>query len=239
MSKKLTTDEFIKRAIEVHQTAYSYKKVEYKSMLEKVCITCNKHGDFWQNPADHIWKHGCPKCKADKQSFSWEEMYALFPNKNKIYYKYDDTTYKRNGSKMKIYCPLHGEFWQKPELHKNGAGCKLCTASGGPGKYCDSVFEKNPALKEKPGFLYFIELFDTDGTKFYKIGITVSMRTRFYNFIKNNNGKICWVKEDNLYNCFLYEQKLLNENREFLYCPSNLTIGGKTECISKELTNDF
>jgi len=65
------------------------------------------------------------------------------------------------------------------------------------------------------------------------------MKTRFYNYIKNNNGRICWVKENKLYDCFLLEQKLLNDNREFLYCPSNLTIGGKTECISKELTNDF
>jgi len=50
---------------------------------------------------------------------------------------------------------------------------------------------------------------------------------------------ICWTKEDNLYNCFLLEQKLLEENKEFLYQPTNLTIGGKTECISKEIINDF
>ena len=140
---------------------------------------------------------------------------------------------------MKIVCPAHGEFWQKPELHKNGSGCKICTASGGPGKYCESTFNKNPELKDKLGFLYFIELYDANNTKFYKIGITTSMRTRFYNFIKNNKGRICWTKEDNLYNCFQLEQKLLKENKEFLYRPTNLTIGGRTECISKEITNDF
>lgn len=239
MSKKLTKEEFVHRAISVHKYKYSYQNVEYVKMLEKVCITCSIHGDFWQTPADHLWNHGCPKCKADKRSFSWTEMFDQFPEKNKNYYTYDESTYKRNSVKMKIICPKHGEFWQKPELHKNGAGCKICTASGGPGKYCETIFNRNPALKEKSGFLYFVELFDTDGTKFYKIGITTSMRTRFYNFIKNNNGRICWVKEDNLYSCFLLEQKLLHENKDFLYHPTNLTIGGKTECMSKEITNDF
>jgi hypothetical protein len=30
-----------------------------------------------------------------------------------------------------------------------------------------------------------------------------------------------------------------NVDKEFLYQPTNLTIGGKTECISKEIINDF
>ena len=239
MSKKLTTDEFIKRALDIHQNTYLYEKVEYVKMSQKVCITCKQHGEFWQTPADHLWNHGCPECKADKSSFTWEDIYNQFPEKNRNYYKYDNTTYKRNGVKMKMFCPEHGEFWQKPELHKNGSGCKICTASGGPGKYCETTFSRNPELKEKLGFLYFIELYDTDNTKFYKIGITTSIRTRFYNFIKNNKGRICWTKEDNLYNCFLLEQKLLEENKECLYQPTNLTIGGKTECISKEIINDF
>lgn len=140
---------------------------------------------------------------------------------------------------MKIICPKHREFWQKPELHKNVAGCKICTASGGPGKYCETIFNRKPELKQKPGFLYFIELLDADDTKFYKIGITTSMKTRFSNFIKNNRGKIIWAKEDTLYNCFLLEQKILKENSVFAYRPINLQIGGKTECLSKEIVNDF
>lgn len=239
MCKRLTTDEFIDRAKIVHQNTYVYDNVNYQSMRERVCITCKTHGDFWQTPVDHLWNHGCPECKADKSSFTWEEIYNQFPEKNKIYYSYDETTYKRNSVKMKIRCPSHGDFWQKPELHKNGAGCKKCTASGGPGKYCEAVFNRSPKLKDKPGVLYFIELFDTDGTKFYKIGITTSMKTRFYNFIKNNKGRICWTKEDNLYNCFLLEQRLINENKEFSYVPSNLTIGGKHECILREISDDF
>ena len=228
MSKKLTKEEFVQRAIDVHKDRYSYQNVEYVKMLQKVCITCKVHGDFWQTPADHLWNHGCPKCKADKRSFSWVEMFNQFPDKNKNYYTYEETTYKRNSVKMKMVCPKHGEFWQKPELHKNGAGCKICTASGGPGKYCETIFNRKPELKQKPGFLYYIELLDADNTKFYKIGITTSMKNRFYNFIENNHGKVLWIRKDTLYNCFLLEQKILQENTNFLYRPINLNIGGKT-----------
>jgi len=239
MSKKITNEEFVQRAINIHQDKYSYQNVQYVKMLQKVSITCKKHGDFWQTPADHLWHHGCPKCKADKKSFSWEEMFDQFPEYNKKYYSYDASTYKRNSIKMRMVCPEHGEFWQKPELHKAGAGCKKCTASGGPGKYCETIFSRRPDLKVKPGFLYCIQLLDLDGTVFYKIGITVSMKTRFCNFIKNNQGKICWVRSDTLYNCFLLEQAILADNKEFSYRPSNLSIGGKTECITKEIKNDF
>jgi len=239
MSKKLTKEKFVQRAIDVHKDRYSYQNVEYVKMLQKVCITCKVHGDFWQTPADHLWNHGCPKCKADKRSFSWVEMFNQFPDKNKNYYTYEETTYKRNSVKMKMVCPKHGEFWQKPELHKNGAGCKICTASGGPGKYCETIFNRKPELKQKPGFLYYIELLDADNTKFYKIGITTSMKNRFYNFIENNHGKVLWIRKDTLYNCFLLEQKILQENTNFLYRPINLNIGGKTECLTKEITDDF
>jgi len=239
MSKKLTKEEFVQRAIDVHKDRYSYQNVEYVKMLQKVCITCKVHGDFWQTPADHLWNHGCPKCKADKRSFSWVEMFNQFPDKNKNYYTYDETTYKRNSVKMKMVCPKHGEFWQKPELHKNGAGCKICTASGGPGKYCETIFNRKPELKQKPGFLYYIELLDANNTKFYKIGITTSMKNRFYNFIENNHGKVLWIRKDTLYNCFLLEQKILQENTNFLYRPMNLNIGGKTECLTKEIIDDF
>ena len=41
--KKLTTEEFIKRAKEVHGDKYDYSKVEYINSKTKVCIICPKH----------------------------------------------------------------------------------------------------------------------------------------------------------------------------------------------------
>lgn len=239
MSRKLTKEEVLPRFKKIHGDFYSYDNVVYEKMLSKVCITCPTHGDFWQTPADHLYNHGCPSCKADKCGCKWDEVLALFTKHHGNYYQYDTSTYTRNSVKMKIICPVHGEFWQKPELHKNGSGCKKCTANGGPGKYCKTIFDRNPKLKNTPGTLYFIELTDIDGTKFYKVGITMSLHNRFYDFIKNNCGKICWTKEDTMYNCFLLEQHIIKNNKEFKYKPHLSMNGGKTECLSKEIKNDF
>ena len=48
---KSTTEEFVKKAIQVHRDKYDYSKVEYKGALIKVCIICPEHGEFWQTPS--------------------------------------------------------------------------------------------------------------------------------------------------------------------------------------------
>jgi hypothetical protein len=45
--RKLTTEEFIKKAQEVHGDWYDYSKVEYVNNHTKVCIICKEHGEFF------------------------------------------------------------------------------------------------------------------------------------------------------------------------------------------------
>jgi len=49
MSKRLTTEEFIERAIKIHGNKYDYSLVEYKNTDSKVKIICKNHGIFKQN----------------------------------------------------------------------------------------------------------------------------------------------------------------------------------------------
>ena len=63
--KKITTEEFIRRAKEIHGDKYDYSKVEYVNSFVKVCIICPKHGEFWQTPHGHLKGNGCPKCGND------------------------------------------------------------------------------------------------------------------------------------------------------------------------------
>lgn len=60
--KKLTTEEFIRKAREVHGDKYDYSKVEYVNSQTKVCIICPIHGEFWQRPNAHLRGQGCKKC---------------------------------------------------------------------------------------------------------------------------------------------------------------------------------
>ena len=130
MAKKMTQQEFIERAKEVHGNKYDYSKVEYKNSTIKVCIICPKHGEFWQVPYSHLNGNGCRKCKYDeykeKRSKTLEEF---INNARQIHgdkYDYSKVEYKNNRTKICIICPEHGEFWQTPHNHLKGQGCMKC-----------------------------------------------------------------------------------------------------------------
>ena len=60
---KLTTEQFISKAKEVHGGKFDYSKTKYINNATKVCITCPIHGEFWQVASTHInLKCGCPLC---------------------------------------------------------------------------------------------------------------------------------------------------------------------------------
>ena len=41
-------------------------------------------------------------------------------------YDYSKTIYELSNKKVCIICPIHGEFWVKPNNHLNGCGCPKC-----------------------------------------------------------------------------------------------------------------
>ena len=59
---KLTTEEFIDKAIKKHGDNYIYDKTIYEGTYKYLTITCPKHGDFKQRANDHLNGHGCPIC---------------------------------------------------------------------------------------------------------------------------------------------------------------------------------
>lgn len=61
-SRKLSTEEFIERAIKIHGDTYDYSKSKYESYNEKITITCKLHEDFSQRAGKHLIGQGCPKC---------------------------------------------------------------------------------------------------------------------------------------------------------------------------------
>lgn len=61
--RKLSREDFEKKAKSVHGNLYLYSKAIYKTTHEKVNIVCKKHGDFFQTPANHLKGKGCPICK--------------------------------------------------------------------------------------------------------------------------------------------------------------------------------
>lgn len=66
--RKLTKEQFIQKAREIHGDKYDYSKVQYINNRNKVCIVCPKHGEFWMLPTSHTdQKQGCRKCYEDNK----------------------------------------------------------------------------------------------------------------------------------------------------------------------------
>ena len=132
MSRNSTTEEFIRKAHKVHGTKYGYRKVVYLSAWVKVRITCPKHGDFLQAPANHLCGYGCWECGIERRmktrthsSLSKFIKKATQRHHGKYSYK-KIQSYKNGKTKVEIVCPIHGSFWQSPDAHQRGQGCPLC-----------------------------------------------------------------------------------------------------------------
>ena len=125
-NKTLTTEEFIKKARKVHGDKYDYSKVIYKKAIEKVCIICPIHGEFYQRPNNHQNGDCCPFCYNDNKKLGIDEFIKKSNIIHKNRYDYSKVVYKDNRTKVKIICPEHGEFWQTPSSHLQGHGCPKC-----------------------------------------------------------------------------------------------------------------
>ena len=150
-NQRLTTQEFIDRAIKIHGNKYDYSKVKYINNRTKVCVICLKegHGEFWIKPNDLLMGHGCPQCKKETISKLKHSTTEEFINKaKKIHsnkYNYSKVVYKGVLDEVCIICPIHGEFWQKPHAHLNGCGCQKC----GKEKYTKSLSSSKEEFVEK------------------------------------------------------------------------------------------
>lgn len=123
----LTKEEFIEKAKAVHGDKYDYSKVEYKNNQSKVCIICPEHGEFWQIPNNHIRGEMCPKCASHRSyAYTLDEFIEKAREVHGDKYDYSKAEYVNGDTPIKIICPIHGEFAQKPSLHLQGCGCKKC-----------------------------------------------------------------------------------------------------------------
>ena len=129
---RLKQDEFIRLAKIKHGDKYLYDKTEYKTGRDKVIVGCKIHGYFTQNASAHLSGSGCNKCAIIERSkaratpfFRWK---AISSSVHSNFYNYDkaNENYETINSKVKITCPLHGDFIQLAKKHSYGYGCPEC-----------------------------------------------------------------------------------------------------------------
>lgn len=147
---KNTTDDFIRKSKNIHQNRYDYSLTNYLDCKTHVIIICKEHGEFKQRPNDHLNGHGCKKCQETRKDTNKTFIKkAIIIHGNK--YDYSQVNYIKSREKVKIICPIHGIFEQKPAEHLTGYGCQKCgiektTLNTIKPKNGESLFDKFPNL---------------------------------------------------------------------------------------------
>ncbi|MDR0676612.1 MAG: DUF723 domain-containing protein [Elusimicrobiota bacterium] len=130
----MTQEQVIDKFIKIHGNKYDYSKVVYEGHFKEVIITCPVHGDFYQKPKNHLRGYGCKRCgcihllevRGNKPKTEQSKFIEMVRQVHEDKYDYSLVEYTGCKNLIKIICPKHGIFEQKPYLHLNGKGCYLC-----------------------------------------------------------------------------------------------------------------
>lgn len=137
----------IAAAIAKHDGFYTYERTVYVNNATKFTVTCPLHGDFKVAPNNHIsGGRGCPVCGAVKRGHRVNVVEAArktADTKLETYadaferdarsthgtkYDYSEVIYRGRNTKVRICCPAHGVFLQKPYQHiARAQGCPECS----------------------------------------------------------------------------------------------------------------
>lgn len=128
-----------------HNNKYEYFKETYIDGKTKMKVYCREHNNyFYQSPAKHKQSTGCKYCireiKRKLLTKDFNYFHKQFILIHDYFYTYDETTYVNAKTKMKIICPIHGDFWQSPSTHRSGCGCPSCKQSKGE-RYIRNILE--------------------------------------------------------------------------------------------------
>lgn len=185
--RRVSLEDQIKKAREVHGDAYSYHLVkDYKRSHDPVNMYCDKpgHGVFPQSFHAHNSGQGCPECGYEKNA----EM-----NRNKVrtkerkpprppikntedfikvaievhgdLYGYEFAYYTDRTGKLAVYCNFHNIFFLIRAVdHLQGAGCTECGYISAANKQRYTKEEFIEKARQVHGDKYNYDNFDYQGT---------------------------------------------------------------------------
>ena len=121
-NRKMTTEDYVMRCIEVHGDKYDYSLVGYNDINEKVTIICPKHGEFTQIANSHLRGQGCPKCSYEKRK---KPIFGVGIN------DYEGSVVNENGEIEQFYSVWHSMIRRcysknHQKIGKSYIGCSVC-----------------------------------------------------------------------------------------------------------------
>lgn len=134
-TQKYTQEEILSEFIKTHGDRYDYSKFIYVNGRAKAIIICKKHGEFLQQPYCHMKGQNCRKCmyEGERTQPTKHTVESFITISNIVHNnKYDYSkvlTYKSNKDMVCIICPIHGEFFNRPNNHMRGESCIKCSGT--------------------------------------------------------------------------------------------------------------
>lgn len=126
---------FIDKSNIKHDYRFRYKKCEvWIGRNTHITAICPDHGGFSVTARTHLSSEtgGCPVCNKHKiisdRKSSPEYILKRFEDIHDGYYEYDilENPPQNHHTKIKITCPIHGDFYQTVANHLQGKGCMEC-----------------------------------------------------------------------------------------------------------------
>lgn len=153
MARRVTTEDFVRRAREKHADVFDYSQSVYTGYDSKLTIICRLHGPFEQSPSNHLCGTGCPDCAKEGRRATTESFKVAARAVHGDRYGYGLVEYASSKRKVTITCFIHGTFDQSPSDHVQGKGCPACS---GHRRHTDETFAD--AAREVHGDRYGYEL---------------------------------------------------------------------------------
>ena len=134
LSRRLSPQEFINKAVDVHGDTYDYSHTKYEKNDTSITIRCLIHGEFTQTPNNHLSGKGCTPCgvqkMANKQRKTLEQFMEEAHSKHGDKFNYSKVVYINTHTNIEIICPIHGVVEQTPIDHISSLfGCRQCAST--------------------------------------------------------------------------------------------------------------
>jgi hypothetical protein len=201
---------------------------DYIDSTTKIRVECKKHGIFKTLPHGALRGDECKKCMSKRFSIGLKKFKSRAIKVHKNKYNYSEVDYINIESKVKIICPIHGEFKQIPNSHLKGHGCEKCNLT--------SYWTRSKYIKKAKGrvcIFYTIRCFNQE-EEFYKIGITMrSVKERYYSSAMPYEYEVISEVKGSAGFIWDLEKEKKIKLKDFKYSPKIYFGGSKTECFTK------
>ena len=138
MTRKHTTESFVKKSIQKWGEKFDYSNTVYVDSKTRLIICCPIHGDVEVLPESHTMNRinntGCPKCgvyiNGEKRRKSFTDFLRVANEMFNSKYVYIESSWNGIKKSINYICPIHGKRSMIAESHireiESNTGCKLC-----------------------------------------------------------------------------------------------------------------